>query len=88
MSIIEPFPEGFDQQDFYEEMFHSDDSQQFCHCDISEESQEEEGVCGVCGCKYEYGNNNNKQSIFINHRCPFVNWTNPISCTMDSERLS
>jgi hypothetical protein len=53
MSIIEPFPEGFDQQDHYEKMFHTDDEEQFCHCDISEESQNEDGICGVCGFKYE-----------------------------------
>jgi hypothetical protein len=53
MSIIEPFPEGFDQQDHYEKMFNTDDDEQFCQCDISEESQGEDGVCGVCGYKYE-----------------------------------
>jgi len=53
MSIIEPFPEGFDQQDHYEKMFNTDDDEQFCQCDISEESQDEGGVCGVCGYKYE-----------------------------------
>jgi hypothetical protein len=53
MSIIEPFTEGFDQQDHYEKMFNTDDDEQFCQCDISEESQDEGGVCGVCGYKYE-----------------------------------
>jgi hypothetical protein len=53
MSIIEPFPEDFDQQDHYEKMFNTDDDEQFCQCDISEESQDEVGVCGVCGYKYE-----------------------------------
>lgn len=53
MSIIEPLPEGFDQQEYYDEMFHTDDNQEFCQCDISEESEEESGVCSVCGLKYE-----------------------------------
>lgn len=53
MSIIEPFPEGFDQQDHYEQLFNSHDSQEFCDCDISEELEDEDGVCSVCGLKYE-----------------------------------
>jgi hypothetical protein len=53
MSIIEPFPEGFDQQEYYDKMFHSGDDEQFCECDISEESPDEEGLCSNCGLKYE-----------------------------------
>lgn len=52
MSTIEQFPEGFDQQEHYDEMFHTDDNERFCTCDISEES-EEDGVCSFCGLKYE-----------------------------------